>query len=242
MKTDRPALARLRREMRALSNAERAAVSRRYFKTGPGEYGEGDRFLGLTVPAQHKLARAYRDLARADVLRLLRSPIHEHRLTALLILVSQFERGTESERQEIHALYLENTRFVNNWDLVDASAPPLVGKHLLQRKRALLDRLARSPLLWERRIAILATLTFIRNDEYDDTLRIVEHLLADEHDLLHKAVGWMLREVAHRDRALVERFLDRHVGAMPRTMLRYAIEKFPERRRQRYLKRGRGGS
>jgi 3-methyladenine DNA glycosylase AlkD len=219
----------------AAANPAKAAVLQRFFKTGPGEYGEGDVFLGLTVPQQRRIARQFAALPRVEVIRLLRSREHEHRLAALLIWARQFERGTAAERGAICEAYLENKAWVNNWDLVDLSAPSLLGAWLLGRSRRQLHRLARSHLLWERRIAIVATLTFIRHGEFADTFAIADRLLGDAEDLIHKACGWMLREVGKRDRAALESFLRPRCAVMPRTMLRYAIERFPEPLRRLYL-------
>jgi 3-methyladenine DNA glycosylase AlkD len=232
IETARKASARLA----SMGTEERARVSRSFFKTGEGEYGHGDRFVGVTVPDTRKVAAECRDLPLPEVLVLLRSEVHEERLLALLILVGRYERGGEAERREVFDLYLAHTRHVNNWDLVDASAPGVVGAHLLDRSRRVLLRLARSADLWERRIAVVATFAFIRRGEFDDTLAVVEHLLGDPHDLIHKACGWMLREVGKRDPSVLEAFLAEHYSAMPRTMLRYAIERFPEARRKAYLR------
>jgi 3-methyladenine DNA glycosylase AlkD len=230
-----PPLARLRAEMRALADPARAKSSQWFFQTAPGQYGAGDRFLGLTVPQQRALARRHRDLPPADVRALLRSPYHEHRLTALLILVERYRRGDETTRAGLVELYLAHLGRVNNWDLVDSSAPYLLGPHLLGGRAGLLDRLAGSPDLWGRRVAIVTTLHFIRHGRLDDTLRLAARLLGDEHDLIHKATGWMLRCVGDRDPAALRAFLEAHVARMPRTMLRYAIEKLPERERRRWL-------
>ena len=226
--------AAIRRELKALSTPARAAAVQRFFKTGPGEYGEGDRFLGVTVPALRKVAASYRDLPLAATSGLLRSAWHEERLLALLILVRQYTVGTPAQRDAIYRVYLENTSYINNWDLVDSSAS-IVGEHLRGRAGAALRRLARSPLLWERRIAIVATYTYIKRGEFDETLKVAALLLDDRHDLIHKAVGWMLREVGKRDRKAAETFLQQHAAQMPRTMLRYAIERFPPGLRRRYL-------
>lgn len=223
------------RALRAVATPERAEGARRFFKTGPGEYGEGDQFLGVTVPDLRRVVREFRELGLGEVLELLRSPWHEARSLALLILCEQYKRGDDAVRKKIYDLYLGNTRFVNNWDLVDCSAPPIVGAHVRERDRAVLRKLARSKSLWERRIAIIATQHLIRAGELDETLRIAALLVNDGHDLIHKAVGWMLREVGDRDRAAEERFLREHVAHMPRTMLRYAIEKFPPALRREYL-------
>ncbi len=225
----------VRRDLRAVSSARRAAVNRWFFKTGPGDYGEGDRFLGIAVPDLRRVARAHADLPRNDVLRLLRSKWHEERLLALVILVRQYARADERGRRAIHRLYLGNTRWINSWDLVDASAAPIVGAHLEKGERILLRRLARSKSVWERRIAMIATSHYIRNGDFADALAIAGMLVEDEHDLIQKAVGWMLREIGNRDRQAEERFLRRHARTMPRTMLRYAIEKFPDPLRREYL-------
>jgi 3-methyladenine DNA glycosylase AlkD len=230
-------LTEIKRKLRDLANPERAKVSLRYFKTGPGEYGAGDRFLGNTVPDLRKVAKQYQDLAQDQILQLLHSPIHEERVLALLILNLQFARGTEVQRKNIHRLYLSNIKWINNWDLVDCSAPLLVGNYLLDKNPKILDRLAASENLWERRTAILATMAFIKQNKYDLTLEIAAKLMKDREDLIHKAAGWMLREVGNRAPAVLENFLDQHASNMPRTMLRYAIEKFDEPKRQAYLRR-----
>jgi 3-methyladenine DNA glycosylase AlkD len=225
----------LRCRLRELADPGIAAHAQRYFKTGPGEYGQGDRFVGIRVPTLRRLARQYRDLPFAAILGLLRSPLHEERLLALLLLVDAYGRGDEQARRRIYEAYLANMRRIDNWDLVDVSAPRIVGRHLEERPRTPLYRLARSSRLWERRIAIMATLHFIKRDEFDDTLAVARLLLADREDLIHKAVGWMLREVGKRDRRVEEAFLKAHYRDMPRTMLRYAIERLPPGRRRDYL-------
>ena len=227
--------AAVHRRMKALADPARAVGHQRFFKTAPGEYGAGDRFLGITVPVLRTLARDFRDLPLRETTQLLGSPWHEERLLALLILVRQYARGDTRKREAIHRLYLKNSAWINNWDLVDVSAEHIIGAHLPAGRRGLLRRLARSKLVWERRIAILATFHYIKQGEYRDTLAIAGLLLDDSHDLIHKAVGWMLREVGNRDRVAEERFLDTNAGRMPRTMLRYAIERFPEPRRRQYL-------
>ena len=226
-------------QLRAVATAERAAGSARYFKTGPGEYGEGDKFLGVATPDLRRLARQFEDLTLREVRALLTSPWHEERALALLIMVRQYERGDQDTRDAIYDAYLRSTRHINNWDLVDCSAAQIVGAHLARRGRAPLRQLAKSSSVWERRIAIIATAHLIRQGEFEDTFRIAEMLLDDSHDLIHKAVGWMLREVGNRDRAAEQRFLEMHAPRMPRTMLRYAIERFPEPVRQDYLRRPR---
>jgi 3-methyladenine DNA glycosylase AlkD len=231
-------LMKLQRDLRKAASRERAKINSWFFKTGPGQYGEGDRFLGVTVPALRRLAHEYGDLAPRDLLRLLRSPWHEERQLALFILVGQYQRGNPPTRRMIHRLYLRNTHSINNWDLVDLSAAQIVGAHLDDRHRRLLRQLARSSSLWERRIAMIATYHYIRQGDFADALAVAELLLGDRHDLIHKAVGWMLREIGKRDRRTEERFLRKHASRMPRTTLRYALERFPEPLRRRYLARG----
>ena len=221
--------------MREFADRERGKFLLGFMKTGPGQYAEGDLFLGVRVPAIRKIAREFRSMSLADLKTLLASKWHEERLLALVILAHQFARGSDAERSAIYRLYLASTDRINNWDLVDVSAPLIVGAHLFDRDRAILHRLAKSRSLWERRIAIVATQHFIRARQFGDTLAIAEQLLSDEHDLIHKATGWMLREVGKRDRGALEQFLAKHAHAMPRTMLRYAIELFPQSVRRRYL-------
>jgi 3-methyladenine DNA glycosylase AlkD len=229
--------ATVRARLRALADPAIATHSQRFFKTGPGQYGAGDRFLGIRVPVLRKLARELRDLSEPAVLELLRSPFHEERLLALILLTARAERGTLTARRRIYRQYVARVKdHVNSWDLVDVSAPSIVGAYLENRSREPLYALARSANLWERRVAIMATLRFIRQRDFADTLAICELLLDDDEDLIHKAAGWMLREVGNRDRAAAEAFLRRHCERMPRTMLRYAIEKYPEALRRSYLK------
>lgn len=225
----------VRKELSALAKPEIEAVARRFFKSGPGEYGEGDRFRGVKVPVTRNVAARYRALPFPEAKRLLASPYHEDRLAALVILAHQFKRGDETLREKIYRLYLGGAKWINNWDLVDVSAPYILGAYLQERDREPLYALAKSENLWERRMAMLATQHYIRQGDFSDALRIAEILVASEEDLLHKAVGWMLREVGNRDRKAEEGFLARHYRTMPRTMLRYAIEKFPEARRKAYL-------
>jgi 3-methyladenine DNA glycosylase AlkD len=221
--------------LRKLGSRQKAADLQRFFKTGPGEYGEGDVFRGVTVPASRKIAREFKELPFSEIKLLLRSPVHEERFVALLILVTQFPKATEAGRRKIYEFYLRNTKYINNWDLVDLSAHHIVGAYLLGKPKKPLHELARSACLWERRISIIATFQFIRHDEFSEALKIAKRLLHDEHDLIHKAVGWMIREVGNRDLKTEEGFLKEHYHSMPRTMLRYAIEKFPEAKRLRYL-------
>jgi len=226
----------IRSKLRKLGNKKRAKLSQRYFKTGPGEYGEGDVFLGIAVPVLRTLAKEYQGLALADIIDLLRSAIHEERLLALLLLVRAYARADVDIKRRIYELYLQNTRYINNWDLVDLSAMHIVGAFLMGKSKKALHALATSKDLWERRIAIMATFHFIRYGEFSDSLKIARALLFDKEDLIHKAVGWMLREIGKRNLRLEELFLKKHYQKMPRTMLRYAIEKFPQPKRQRYLR------
>jgi 3-methyladenine DNA glycosylase AlkD len=223
------------RKLRLQAKPDRVAILQRFFKTGPGEYGEGDRFIGVTLPVIRAVGRECRGTPIDELRKLLRSPVHEERTLALLMLVDAFKSGDEPARRRIYDLYLANTRFINNWDLVDCSAAPIVGGWLRGRSTAPLTRLARSTSLWERRIAMIATFNGIRRGEFDDAFRIADMLLHDDHDLIHKAVGWMLREVGKRDGAAERAFLADRYKTMPRTMLRYAIERFPEMERRRYL-------
>lgn len=217
--------------LRALADPEKAKLLAGFFKTGPGQYGEGDHFLGIVVPAVRELAKQFRLLPLADCDVLLASPYNEERLLALLILVGQYPKADTTTQDKVYQFYLAHRQRVNNWNLVDCSAPAIVGAHLLTRDRSVLYDWIRSPTLWERRIAVLATLTFIRAKDFADTLRLSELLLADPQDLMHKACGWMLRELGKRDAAVLEDFLSIHQQAMPRTMLRYAIEHFaPDKR------------
>ncbi len=230
-------LNRLKSDLKKLANPEKAKILQRFFKTGKGEYGEGDVFLGITVPGQRKIAKQYSDLPLKETGELLSSRIHEHRLTALLILVIKYKKADENVRKKLATFYIKNFRHINNWDLVDLSAEKILGDYLLDRDKSLLYKLTKSKNIWKRRISIMTTFQFIRNNRFDDTLKISELLLQDEHDLIHKAVGWMLREIGKRDQAVEEKFLKQHYRKMPRTMLRYAIEKFDEEKRQFYLKR-----
>jgi len=219
-----------------LADKEIAEHAQGFFKTGKGQYGEGDRFLGIRVPALRKLAREYRGVSIQEAVRLLKSQFHEERLLALFLLVAIFKKADDEGRRAVYELYLENTRFINNWDLVDCSAEHIVGAYLWGADKQPLYDLAASNMLWERRISIMSTFHFIKHNEFADTLRIAKILLADKEDLIHKAVGWMLREIGKRDAEAQEKFLKKHCRGMPRTMLRYAIERFPAPKRQRYLK------
>jgi len=222
--------------MQELSNPKIAEHSLRFFKTGPGEYGEGDVFLGIRVPVTRKVARKFRGLPLEQVLKLLKSKFHEERLLALFMLVALFKKGDDKEQKNIYDAYLGHTDTINNWDLVDSSAHQIVGGYLFERDRKRLYQLAKSKSLWERRISMIATYTFIKRNDFADTLKLSEILLPGKEDLIHKAVGWMLREVGKLDLEVEEIFLRKHYKKMPRTMLRYAIEKFEEKKRQGYLK------
>lgn len=231
-------LEQLLKDIKKFSDPKRAEAGARYFKTKEGEYGYGDIFAGLTVPQCRQLAVKYKALSLLDVEKLLISKIHEQRLIALFLLVYDFSKGDEKEKKGMYEFYLSHTRYINNWDLVDSSAPQIVGIYLLNKPRSILKKLAKSKDVWERRIAILSTMAFIaKAKEYEDTFVIAEILLHDNHDLIHKAVGWLLREVGKRIGQKVEEdFLKKHYKDMPRTMLRYSIEHFDEKRRLAYLR------
>jgi len=229
-------LENITKKLKSLSNEEKAKKHQSFFKTGPGEYGEGDIFVGVTVPELRKLAKEYKTITLKEVKHLLKSPIHEERLLSLLLLIHRYSKGDEPGKKRIYELYLKNTKFINNWDLVDSSAGQIVGAFLFNKSKKPLYDLVKSDNLWERRISIMSTFYFIKRNQFSDTLKISKILLPDKEDLIHKAVGWMLREVGKRDMSIEENFLKKHYKNMPRTMLRYAIEKFPESKRQRYLK------
>ncbi|HNZ86697.1 MAG TPA: DNA alkylation repair protein [bacterium] len=224
-------------ELKSLEDKNQAKNLQRFFKTGPGQYGEGDIFLGIKVPIQRQIVKKYFNISLKDTEKLLHSKIHEHRLTALLILVKKFEISKkETERKNIFNLYIKNKQYINNWDLVDLSAPNIVGNYLLNKDRKILYEFAKSNHLWTKRIAMISCFTFIKNKETKDALSIAEILINDKHDLIHKAVGWMLRELGKRvDQKKEEEFLKKHYKKMPRTMLRYAIEKFDEKKREFYM-------
>lgn len=230
-------LNQLQRELRSRRNGRKAKVLQSFFKTGPGQYAAGDIFFGVSVPELRRLAAAAGEVREAVILGLLRSKVHEERFLALLLLMRQYDSAGSQRKKKLFRLYLDNIKWVNNWDLVDVSAPHIIGPHLMHTgSRQLLYRLAASADVWQRRTAIVATLHCIKNNHFTDTLRLARRLRADKHDLIHKAAGWMLREVGKRDRRLLERFLRQYGMSMPRTMLRYAIERFPESLRQAYLR------
>lgn len=228
-------LNQIKKDIEDLENPEKAKLLQRFFKTGPGQYGEGDIFLGITVPLQRQIAKKYTNLSLDEIQELLSSKIHEHRLIALLILIDKYKKADQIKKEEILNLYLKNTKYINNWDLIDLSAPNIVGDYFLEKDKSILYKLANSDNLWEKRIAVLATFTFIKNNRFDDSLKISEILLKDKHDLIHKAVGWMLREIGKKDQKTEEDFLKKHYKNMPRTMLRYSIERFSEEKRKFYL-------
>lgn len=229
-------LQELQKELRKYSNKKQAIVLQRFFKTGPGEYGEGDVFIGVKVPQIRTVAKKFKDVGLQVVIDLLKSRIHEERLASLLILVSKYNEADDSEKKTIYELYLKNTQYINNWDLVDMSAEHIVGAFLKDKNKKPIYDLAKSKVIWERRIAVLSTFHYIKNNMFKNTLRVVEELLSDEEDLIHKAIGWMLREIGKRDLDTEEKFLRKHYKKLPRTTLRYAIERFPESKRQTYLK------
>lgn len=233
-------LAELRKELQKCASPAKAALLARFFKTGPGQYAEGDKFRGVVVPDERRIAKKYRDLSRAEVLELLHSPWHEERMIALFILIDQYKRGDAKERKAIFDLYLKNTKHINNWDLVDLSAGHIVGAQIAEGEadEAILFKLAKSRSVWDRRIAMLATFYPIYRGDARLALAVAELLVNDTHDLIHKSVGWMLREVGKRcSRKEEEAFLDRHAATMPRTMLRYALEHFPTKRKEYYMGR-----
>lgn len=226
----------VQKDLRMYANPQKAAFVSRYFKTGKGEYAEGDIFLGFTVPETRSVAKKYSQLELNEVFKLLQSTIHEERQVALMILVRQFKKADEEKKKEIYDMYLLNTKYINNWDLVDGSAPYIVGWYLETKNRMILQKFARSQSVWERRIAVLATFQFIKNGETNDSFKIATLLLHDKHDLIHKAVGWMLREIGKRcGEDVEESFLKPRYHKMPRTMLRYAIERFEEKKRRAYI-------
>jgi 3-methyladenine DNA glycosylase AlkD len=228
-------LQNLKLSLKKESNKEHAKILQRFFKTGPGEYGEGDVFIGIKVPKLRAIAKQNLDLTFPELQKLLNSKIHEERLTALMILVLRFNKADNTLKEKIYKFYLKNTGRINNWDLVDLTAPNIVGEFLIDKDKKILFDFAVSKNLWEKRISIIATYRFIRRSQFEITFLISELLLKDEHDLIHKVVGWMLREIGKQNPGAEEMFLQKHYKQMPRTMLRYAIEKFPEQKRKAYL-------
>jgi len=222
----------IKKELNKKANKEKAKILARFFKTGKGEYGEGDVFIGIKVPDQREVAKKFKEASFKDLKELIKSDIHEYRLTALLILIFRYK----ANKEKAFNFYIKNTKKINSWDLVDLSAPNIIGDYLIDQDRSILYDFAKSENLWEKRIAIISTFTFIKNNDFKDTFKISEILLNDKHDLIHKAVGWMLREIGKRDIGEEKIFLKKYYKKMPRTMLRYAIEKFPEQERKRILK------
>ncbi|MFH1391540.1 MAG: DNA alkylation repair protein [Candidatus Diapherotrites archaeon] len=222
-------------ELKKVSTKKRAKVNAWFFKTGKGEYGEGDVFLGVTVPDTRKVAKKFISLSLPELKKSLSSKFHEERLCALLVLVEKFSKANEEEQKQIFEFYLKNTKYVNNWDLVDLSAPKIPGEYLVDKPRKILYELAESNDLWEKRIAVLSTFAFIKRNDLNDTFKLGEILLNDSHDLMHKAVGWMLREAGKKDKKALVKFLEKHKSKMPRTMLRYSIEKFSEKERKKFM-------
>jgi 3-methyladenine DNA glycosylase AlkD len=229
-------LIEIKKEIKKNANPQKAELLQRFFKTGPGQYGEGDIFLGIMVPVQRSIAKKYKELSLKNIKELLNSDKHEERLIALLILVEQYKKGDEQKKEDIFTFYHLNRKRINNWDLVDLTAHIISGSYLIDKDKIILYKLAESKNIWDRRIAVISTFHFIKNNVFNDALGIAEILLNDKHDLIHKAVGWMLREIGNRDMNTEEGFLEKHYKKMPRTMLRYAIEKFPEKKRLAYLK------
>jgi 3-methyladenine DNA glycosylase AlkD len=234
-------LSELEQALKKAENPEKAKLLQRFFKTGKGEYGEGDIFLGIIVPKQREIAKQFSNLHLDELQTLLNSKIHEKRLIALLILLIQYKKANkeknENKKQEIFNFYLKNTKNINNWDLVDLSCRDIIGNFLLDKDRKLLYQLAKSSILWERRISIISTFAFIAKSQLEDTIKLAELLLQDKHDLMHKAVGWALREAGKKDKNVLLTFLNKHSKVMPRTMLRYAIEKLTEKEREFYMRR-----
>ncbi len=224
---------KLKKELRQKSNPEKAQLLQRFFKTGKGQYGKGDVFLGVMVPETRAIAKRYSEMSLKEVKKLLEGKIHEERLAGLLILVNKYQKG---DKENIFNFYLKNSHRINNWDLVDVTSHKIVGDFLSDKPRDILHALAESENLWERRISIVSTFAFINKNDFKDSIKLAEKLLHDEHDLMHKAVGWMLREIGKKDVKELEKFLKKHYKNMPRTMLRYSIEKFPEKTRKKYLR------
>ncbi|MEA3329708.1 MAG: DNA alkylation repair protein [Nanoarchaeota archaeon] len=229
-------LNQIKQDLKKFAVKEKIQVYQNFFKTNQGQYGEGDIFIGVTVPNTRIIAKKYKNIKLEIVNKLLLSKIHEERMLGALILVQKYKKADNKNKEKIFNFYLQNTQNINNWDLVDLTAPQIIGNYLLEKDRASIYKLVKSKNLWEKRISIVTTFAFIKNNQFEDTLKIAEILLNDSHDLIHKSVGWMLREVGKRDFKIEEKFLKQHYKKMPRTMLRYAIEKFDEELRQKYLK------
>ncbi|NCF75305.1 MAG: DNA alkylation repair protein [Xanthomonadaceae bacterium] len=230
-------LEKIKKELKNLSNPEQAKNSQKFFKTRKGEYGEKDVFLGVKVPIQRWIITKYKNFQLSEIKELLNSKIHEYRFIALLLLIDKYKKSNNREKKKFFDFYLRNTKNVNNWDLVDLSAPKIIGDYLLNKPRDILYKLVKSKNLWEKRIAIIATFIFIKNNDFKDILKISKILLNDKNDLIHKAIGWMLREVGKQNQEVEEKFLNKYHKRMPRIMLRYSIEKFNEEKRKAYLKK-----
>lgn len=228
-------IAELKKDLDKIKSPDRAKLNSRFFKTAKGEYGEGDVFLGITVPDIRKIAKKYTNLTFEELNELLKSEVHDYRQTALYTLVNKYQKANDPDKKKIFDFYIQHSKNINNWDLVDTSAPHIVGNYLLHKDKSILYEFAKSTNLWERRIAIISTFAFIRQNNFEDAAKIAEMLLNDSHDLIHKATGWMLREIGNRNQSAEEQFLKKHYKQMPRTMLRYAIEKFEENLRKKYL-------
>ncbi|MDP3728373.1 MAG: DNA alkylation repair protein [bacterium] len=227
----------LEKDLLSLKNEEKAKIYADFFKTGKGQYGEGDIFLGITVPQQRIIAKKYLSLNFKDLEYFLKNPTHEYRFTSLVILTEQFKKANEKEKKKIFDFYIKQRKYINNWDLIDCTTPNIVGAYLFDKDKTILYKFAKSSSMWEHRIAILATLYFIKKNKFKETLEIAEILLNDKHDLIHKATGWMLRELGKKDQIIEEEFLQKNYKIMPRTMLRYAIERFPEEKRSLYMQK-----
>lgn len=226
----------IKKDLKKVSSLEKAKIEQRFFKTEKGSYGEGDIFIGAPMPEMRKVSKKYLDISFSELQEMLKSKVHEYRMTALLILSYKYPKADNKEKEKIYNFYIKNTKYINNWDLVDVTCYGIIGDYLLDKKRDILYTFAKSNDLWKKRIAIISTYAFLREKQFEDTLKISKILLKDKHDLIHKAVGWMLREVGNRDLKTEEKFLKKCYLQMPRTMLRYAIEKFEEKKRQAYLK------
>jgi len=230
-------LSKIKQELKENSHLDKAKIYQRFFKTGPGQYGEGDKFLGLTMPEQRIIAKKYVDTPLNEIEELIQSPYHEHRMTGLIILTYKYLKADEELKKEIYNIYIKNYNQINNWDLVDVTAPRIIGTYLLDKDRKILYDFASSNHLWKKRISIVSTYTFIKNKDFKDTIKISEILLNDTHDLIHKAVGWMLREMGKIDEKELLNFLDKHHKKMPRTMLRYSLEKLDQNKKKFYMKK-----
>ncbi len=228
-------LSNLITEIQEHANTEKAKIYQRFFKTGKGDYGEGDIFLGLTMPKQREIAKKYSEISLSNIQKLLNSKIHEHRMSAGIILVNKYKKADENKKQDIFNFYIKNAKKFNNWDLVDVTCTHVVGNFLLDKNRQTLYNLAKSKNLWEKRISIVSTYEFIKNKDFGDAIKIFEILLKDKHDLIHKAIGWMLREIGKKDKEILVDFIKTNYNQLPRTTLRYSIERFSEEERKRWL-------